>query len=135
MTDTHMANFHDNSTVDCAAPRKTWDAVLKDFDLPWYVIDTERCAIRVYHGDLDKSWWTRGMAHGERQVKRVEEILREATGLQRVTRHHDWQVVEFRLRKELFDRAAVALRMSMKCLAESDEVIRRVVERRVKEAG
>lgn len=80
---------------------------------PWYLIDPRDRLIRVYHGDLDKTWWKRGTSPGEMDVRKVEDIIRAATGLQRVTRIHDRDVVEFRIRKDLFDRAAVALRMSI----------------------
>lgn len=101
--------------------------ILRDHALPWYVIDADRCVIRVYHGDLDESWWKRGMSDGEGKVRKVEDIIREATGLQRVSRIHDRNIVEFRIRKELFNRAAVALRMTFKCLADNDESLQRLL--------
>lgn len=103
---------------------------MEDYALPWYVIDANERVIRVYHGDLDKSWWKRGESPGEGKVRKVADIIREATGLQRVTCIHDRDVVEFRIRKELFNRAAVALKMSIKCVAENDEVIRHACARR-----
>lgn len=105
-------------------------AILEDYALPWYVIDANERVIRVYHGDLDKSWWKRGKSAGEGQVRKVENVIRAATGLQRVTCIHDRNVVEFRIRKELFNRAAVALKMSIKCVAESNDLARRMVERK-----
>jgi len=110
-------------------PKKI-DSILNDFDLPWYVIDRDLCAIRVYHGDLDKSWWNRGMSRGERHVKKVDDIIREATGLRRVLRIHDWNVVEFRIRKELFDVAAVALVMTIRCVTDTNDLARRLAARR-----
>ena len=97
---------------------------------PWYIIDFGSRTIRVYHGDLDKTYWERGATTGEEQVRRVEEVIRYATGLHRVARRHDYQTVEFVLREDLFNRAAVALRMSIKCLADDDELIRMILERR-----
>jgi hypothetical protein len=108
------------------------ESILESHALPWYVIDADERVIRVYHGDLDKSWWKRGMSDGEGKVRKVEDIIREATGLQRVTRIHDRDVVEFRIRKELFNRAAVALKLSIKCVAESDDLARMMVERKRK---
>lgn len=102
-------------------------AILQDHALPWYVIEADRCVIRVYHGDLDKSWWKRGGSAGEGQVRKVEDIIRETTGLKRVSRTHDWNVVEFRIRKKLFNRAAVALRMTFKCLTDNDESLHRLL--------
>lgn len=102
-------------------------SILQDHALPWYVIDADRRVIRVYHGDLDQSWWKRGMSDGEGKVRKVGDIIREATGLQRVTCIHDGNVVEFRVRKELFNRAAVALRMTFKCLAKNDESLQRLL--------
>jgi hypothetical protein len=107
-------------------------SILEDHALPWYVIDADRRVIRVYHGDLDQSWWKRGMSDGEGKVRKVGDIIREATGLQRVTCIHDGNVVEFRVRKELFNRAAVALKMSIKCVAESNDLARRMVDRKRK---
>lgn len=102
----------------------------EEFDLPWYVVDRERCAIRVYHGDLDTSWWGRATTRGERDARRIEGIIRDATGLRRVMRRHDRNIVEFRVRKDLFDRAAVAVRMSIKCLTDNDKALRAKIARR-----
>lgn len=101
-----------------------------EWSTPWYLIDRARRTIRVYHGDLDKTYWKRGVSRGEGQVRRVEEVILHATALQRVTRRHDHQVVEFVLREDLFDRAALALRMSFNCLADDDELLRRMIARR-----
>lgn len=102
-------------------------SIVEDYSLPWYAIDANERVIRVYHGDLDKSWWKRGGSAGEGRVRKVEDIIREATGLKRVSRTHDWNVVEFRIRKELFNRAAVALRMTFKCLTDNDESLQRLL--------
>lgn len=101
--------------------------VLSRVGTPWYLILKESRVIRVYHGDLDKSWWCRGSSPGESLVRKIEDEIRNATGLQRVTRKHVREFVDFHLNAALFDRAAVAVRMSYKCLAETDEGIRQIL--------
>lgn len=104
--------------------------IISEWNTPWYIIDLGSRTIRVYHGDLDQTYWKRVASSDESKVRRVEDVIRNATGLQRITRRHDYHTVEFILREDLFNRAAVALRMSIKCLADDDELIRRLLERR-----
>lgn len=78
-----------------------------------YVILRECRAIRVFHGNLDMSWWKRAKTRGEEHVRIVEDILRQATGLNRIWRIHIRNTVEFRIRADVFDQAAVALRLSI----------------------
>lgn len=108
-------------------------AILRLFEqasTPWYLIDRVRRTIRVFHGDLDETYWKRGGSPGESRVRRVESVILSATGLRRVKRRHDRQVVEFVLREDMFNRAVVALRMSFKCLADDDGLLRRMLEPR-----
>lgn len=109
-----------------AAKRSIAD-ILRDHEIPWYLILRESRVIRVYHGDLDQSWWQRGMLHGERMVEKVESVIRLATGLQRVTRRHTRECVDFMLSAELFDRAAVAVRLSFPYLADTNDLTRQML--------
>lgn len=86
-------------------------------DIHYRLIPARR-AIRVLHLDLRESWWKRGQSTWERDAKKVENIIRAATGAQRVYRSHGRSYVEFRLRAVMYARAAVAVRLS--CGAESD---------------
>lgn len=111
-------------------PKEKGRAFLRMFEhasTPWYLIDRVRRTIRVFHGDLDETYWKRGGSPGESRVRRVEMVILSATGLRRIKRRHDRQVVEFVLREEIFDRAAVALRMSFKCVAEDDASLRQIL--------
>jgi len=118
------------NSVERCVDDKSMNTAATEWNTPWYLIDRVSRTIRIYHGDLDKTYWKRGTSRGEGQVRRVEEVILYATALQRVTRRHDHQVVEFVLREDLFDRAALALRMSFKCLADDDELLRRMIARR-----
>lgn len=63
------------------------------------------------HLDLDKSYWKRGTSPWERDVNAVDDVLRQSTGLSRITRRHERYFVEFIIRQELFPQAAVAVAM------------------------
>lgn len=76
-----------------------------------YAIITNSRVIRVFHGDLDKSWWQRGMSRGELDAKKIETVIRQVTGLQRVFRRHTRSCVDFVLRDIHFAKASVAVRM------------------------
>lgn len=109
---------------------RSWADVLAEHSPPLYLIDRSRGTIRVFHGDLDETYWKRGDSPGEYDVRRVADIIRAATGLRQIKRRHDRYVVELILRKELFDQAATALRMSFKCVADQDEAVRKLLEYR-----
>ena len=66
--------------------------------------------IRVMHLHLDASRWNRGMDLWEAEVAEVDSVIRTSTGLKRVFRTHGRNFVDFRVRKELFDQAAIAVR-------------------------
>jgi SPX domain protein involved in polyphosphate accumulation len=51
------------------------------------------------------------MSPYEREVWKVESIIRQATGLRRITKRHDRYYVEFRVRAELRARAVTAVRI------------------------
>lgn len=77
-----------------------------------YIILREHRIVRMYHGDLDKSYWNRGMTRGENDMQDIERVLEAATGLARIYRRHGYSHVDFVIRsKVLFDVAAVALQM------------------------
>lgn len=63
------------------------------------------------HLDLDESWWKRGQSPWERDVAKVESVIRLATGLRRVTKRHARFYVELRVRQGLAARAVAALMM------------------------
>lgn len=67
--------------------------------------------IRVMHLDLDQSWWKRGESPWERDVAKVESVIRQATGLRRITKRHARYYVELRLRQDLAARAVAAVMM------------------------
>lgn len=71
------------------------------------------------HLDLDDTYWQRGNSSWERNVAAVEDVIRQATGLKRVTKHHGRHYVEFRIRAELADRAKVAVMMQFGTQSES----------------
>lgn len=81
-----------------------------------YAILLERRAIRVFHGDLDRPWRERGtsVSVGEREMQKVESVLKQASGQKRIYRmfsdRHSF--VEFRLNKLVFNVAACALRIT-----------------------
>ena len=75
--------------------------------------------IRVMHLDLDDTYWKRGASSWERDVAAVDSVIRQATGLQRVTRHHGRNYVEFLIRADLADRAKVAVMMQFGPQCES----------------
>ena len=79
-----------------------------------YFIDPARRAILFHHLDIDESWWNRGMSRSEADMQKIESLLREATGLQRIWRRHHigWHVVEIRLSQKHYKQAAVALRLT-----------------------
>lgn len=83
-----------------------------------YVLIKENCVIGVHHADLDKSWWRRGLSRDEGLARRVENVICGASGLKRVWRCHIGGWVFFRVRKELFEQVAVAVRLSF----DQDEV-------------
>lgn len=98
-----------------------------------YTIFQEQRVIRLYHGDLDESWWKRGMSPAEIDMKRVESVLKQATGLQRLYRVHDTlhKYVDFYIREELFSQAAVAMRMTW----EPDSLVEPILRRRAPTRG
>lgn len=51
------------------------------------------------------------MSRSERDMKDIEYAIRAATGLQRVFRRHGHSHVDFVIRQDLFDLAAVAVTM------------------------
>lgn len=65
--------------------------------------------IRVMHLDLEQSWWKRGNSLYERDVSKVEDTIRIATGLQRVVKHHKRYYVSLRVRRELIPQAVAAV--------------------------
>lgn len=67
--------------------------------------------IRVLHLDLDKSWWQRGTSPWERDVAEVESVIRQATGLRRITKRHTRYYVELRVRADIKARAVAAVMM------------------------
>ena len=67
--------------------------------------------VRVMHLDLDRSWWNRADSVWESDVAEVENVMRQATGLQRVHKTHHWNYVELRVRKALVAQATVAVMM------------------------
>jgi len=79
-----------------------------------YAILPEKRAIRVKHFDLGDPWWKRGMSQSERDMQKVEAVLRMASGLQRIFRRHNHRhyFVEFRLNATVFNAAACALRIT-----------------------
>lgn len=79
-----------------------------------YAILPEKRAIRVQHFYLEDSWWKRGMNRCELDVQKIENVLRMASGLQRLYRRHNrWHsYVEFRLNEKVFNAAACALRIT-----------------------
>ncbi len=86
-------------------------------DIRSYAILPEFRIIRVKHLKLEESWWMRGQYPAyiyEREVADVEKVLLSATNLKRLNCRHDLRhnFVEFKLRKELFEVAAVALRLT-----------------------
>jgi hypothetical protein len=112
---------------------RTFVDMMKALDVPWYLILPESRVIRVYHGDLDRSWWTRAQSRGERMAWEVESVIRYATGLQRVSRKHIGDCVDFELSPTTFGPAAVAVRMSFKCLAETDSFTMQLLSRNLPE--
>lgn len=79
---------------------------------PIYKLDRSARAIRVFHDDLDQSWWKRAGSVYERDVRAVESLIRRTTGLQRVYRRHERGWVVFVLSNRHFNAAAVAVRLS-----------------------
>ena len=79
-----------------------------------YAIFRDARVVRVKHNDLDKSWWMRGDSFDERDMKRVERVMLEASGLQRLFRSHDLRhgYVDFRFSAERFPQVACALLMT-----------------------
>jgi hypothetical protein len=86
----------------------------KGMDVLPYAILLDRRAIRVFHSDLGKSWWNRGMSASEKEMQKVESVLKQASGQQRIYRmfsdRHSF--VEFRLNAQVFNAAACALRIT-----------------------
>ena len=85
--------------------------------MPEYRIVNGR--IRVLHLDLMDSWWNRGNSPWERHVKEFENVVRQATGLHRVTKIHGRHYVEFRIRDDLAAQANVAVVMQFGPQSES----------------
>ncbi len=85
--------------------------VASEMNQPIYKIDRSTRAIRVFHGDLDLTWWKRGVSIYESDVRAVETLIRRTTGLQRVYRRHERSWVVFILSSRHFNAAAVAVRM------------------------
>lgn len=86
-------------------------------DIRPYAILPEFRIIRVKHLKLEESWWKRGQYPAsiyEREVADVERVLLSASNLKRLHCRHDLRhsFVEFKLRKELFSAASVALRLT-----------------------
>lgn len=79
---------------------------------PIYKLDRSARVIRVFHDDLDLSWWKRAGSVYERDVRAVESLIRRTTGLQRVYRRHERCWVVFVLSNRHFNAAAVAVRLS-----------------------
>ena len=76
-----------------------------------YCLLPEKCVIRVYHADIDQSWYRRGKSQDERDMKAIETTIKTATGLRHVCRKHGIGYVDLRLRPALFSTAAVAVRL------------------------
>ena len=92
-----------------------------------YTIFQKQRVIRLYHGGLRMSWWKRGMSHWEQDMKMVERVLKEATGLKRLYRTHNrlYNHVDYHIRAELFAQAAVAMRMTW----EPDSLVEPILRR------
>jgi len=95
-----------------------------------YLIQREARAIRVFHSDLDQSWWRRGRSPDERRLKSVEAVIKQATGLQRTYRRHGHSFVELRVRADRFEAAAVAVRLRWQTEAVVERLLRGVDRRR-----
>lgn len=81
-----------------------------------YAIFKDARVVRVKHCDLDKPWRARGTfeSRGERDMKLIESVLVDATGLKRIYRSHNsrFGYVDFRLSQRTFGAASVALAMT-----------------------
>lgn len=79
---------------------------------PRYLIMRGAQIIRVYHDDLDNSYWKRASSSCEREMQDVERTIMAATGLKRVFRKHGRVIVDFHINDSAkFNSAAIAVMM------------------------
>lgn len=95
--------------------------------LPWYMLQPERCAVRVFHGGHQPTRHAGGSLLGAYWTHEIEQVICAATGLPSVPRVFDGPIAEFQLSTDLFARVAAALLLEFGPSAGANSRMRRLL--------